>query len=421
MNIDSLTLSKEETGILRNLARQNAEIIHSEEVRDRIARWKRHNAMEPGKAMTLIFPEGGWQDILPVDSSMRCCCSTPFWAKIERRLRMQIYQHEHFETDNTPDLHIDVPKAIGDSGWGLKQEWEYSVQERGARKFHQVIHEPGDLEKLKHPILEFDPELSKKRYEAACEVFDGILPVRLVGKKHISYHLMAMWTAWRGLEEVMMDMIAEPEFLHDAMAFLTEGLGNLTLEWEKNGLLEPNHDNTYHSSGGNSWLEAPPSTSFDPENVKRKDMWASAESQELTCVGPAMHREFALQYERQLLEPFALNGYACCDVLDNKIEDVFSIPNLRRISISPFSRVEVCAPQMRDRAIFSWKPHPTHLVGEFHPEKIYEYLKMNLEICRDHGCLTEVILKDTHTVDGKPERFDEWSRLARRAVDVVYG
>lgn len=420
MNTDPPALTEEEIKILRDLAQRNAEFIHSDKVRDRICRWKNHNALEPGKAMLLIFPEGGWQDIYQKDSSVKCLCSDPFWKSIEWKLRTQVYQHEHFETDNTPDLTIEIPKIIRDTGWGIAPQWDHSEKERGARKFHPVIMEPKDLEKLKQPKLEYDAEMSQQRYERACELFDGILPVKLVGKKHISFHLMNMWTAWRGLEEVMIDMVAEPEFLNDAMAFLTEALQNLTLEWESNGLLDLNHDNTYHSSGGNSWLEEPIRSDCDPHHVKCRDMWASAESQELTGVSPAMHRDFALAYECRLLEPFGLNGYGCCDVLDNKIVDVMKLPNIRRISISPFSSVAACAPQIKDRAVFSWKPHPTHLVGNFDTDKIYDYLKTNLEVCREHGCITEVILKDTHAVDGKPERFDEWSRLARRAIDEVY-
>ena len=40
----------------------------------------------------------------------------------------------------------------------------------------------------------------------AQDLFGDILDVKLKGVAHISYHLMARYTALRGLEEVMMDM-----------------------------------------------------------------------------------------------------------------------------------------------------------------------------------------------------------------------
>ena len=80
-----------------------------------------------------------------------------------------------------------------------------------------------------------------------------LVPVRLVGIKHVSFHLMSMWTAWRGLEETFMDMVEEPEFVHEAMEFLTQGHLGLVRQYEEQRLLEMNNDNTYHSTGGNAW------------------------------------------------------------------------------------------------------------------------------------------------------------------------
>lgn len=94
---------------------------------------------------------------------------------------------------------------------------------------------------------------------------------------------------------------------------------------------------------------------------------------------------------------------------------------LRRVSLSPFSDVGICAPQVRDRAIFSFKPRPTNVVGNIQPEKIRAYLVDALKICRENHCVTEVILKDTHSVDGHPERFDRWSEIAFDARQQVYG
>ena len=98
---------------------------------------------------------------------------------------------------------------------------------------------------------------------------------------------------------------------------------------------------------------------------------------------------------------------------------MLEIPHLRRISISPFTNVARTAPLIGNRAIYSWKPRPTDLVGSFNPDRIRSYLRQNLAICRNAGCQFEVILKDTHTCEGHPGRFDDWSRIAREEINSL--
>jgi hypothetical protein len=367
--------------------------------------------------MLLVFPEGGWRDIIPADDSLRCRCADPLLREIEQEIRKELYAFEHFDTDNVPSPSICVPKAISSTGWGVETRWEMSGEERGANRFDPVIAQESDLDKLRFPELVHDAETSQRRLEAVQEIFDGLLPVELVGLKHVSFHLFNQWTALRGLEEVLMDMIAEPEFTHRAISFLAEGHRRLLEQYERMGLLDFNHDNTYHSTGGNGWLAACPGPAPAPgQPATRAQMFASAEAQELTGVSPAMHEEFALRYEKELLEPFALTGYGCCEDITGKCGLVLEVPHLRRISISPFTNVARSAPQIGNLAIYSWKPRPTDLVGRFDPDRIRSYLRENLAICRNAGCHVEVILKDTHSCEGRPERFDDWCRIAREEI-----
>jgi hypothetical protein len=245
------------------------------------------------------------------------------------------------------------------------------------------------------------------------DLFGDILDVQLKGVSHISYHLMAQYTAWRGLEQVMMDMVLNPGWLHDAMAFLTEGHRKVLQQYVDQNLLSLNNDGTYHSSGGNGYTDELPAPGFDPDRVRPIDMWASAEAQELAGVSPDMHAEFSLQYERELLAPFGLNGYGCCEDLTRKLDDVFTIPNIRRISISPFADVDRCAEKLGGDHIYSWKPNPAHLVGEFNEERIRAYIRHAVEVTQAHSCVMEMILKDTHTCEHRPERFDRWLAIAR--------
>jgi len=208
-------------------------------------------------------------------------------------------------------------------------------------------------------------------------------------------------------------MVMNPGWLHDAMAFLTEGHKRLVQQYIDHNLLSLNNDDTYHSSGGNGYTEGLPAEGFDPDRVRPVDMWSSAEAQELAGVSPRMHAEFSLNYEKELLAPFGLNGYGCCEALDRKLDDVLTIQNIRRISIAPFSDVDVCARRLKDAAVYSWKPNPAHLVGRFDENRIRDYIRHTVEVTQANGCVVEMVLKDTHTCEHRPERFDRWVAIAR--------
>ena len=361
----------------------------------------------------LVFPEGAWQELLPESALL---CTHEGSRRIEWQLRSRIYHHEHFQDDTVVEREWVVPKVIHSSGWGLEPRRIPSPEARGAYMFDPVLLEPADLVKLRFPEITYDAEATERALDAAQELFGDILDVRLKGVSHLSYHLMNQYVHWRGLEAAMLDMVLQPAFLHDAMAFLEAGHRHILEQYVEQNLLSLNNDGTYQSTGGNGYTDELPQPGFDPARVRPCDMWASAEAQELAQVGPKHHLEFSLQYERRLLAPFGLTGYGCCEDLTQKLDDVLTLPNLRRISISPFAHVERCAKRLGGHAIFSWKPHPAHLVGHFDEVAIRSYIRHALEVTQREGCVLEMVLKDTHTCEHHPERFDRWTQIAREEI-----
>ncbi len=407
-----MSYSRRDAKILRDIARRLAEIAHLPVMDERRALWKRHHRLERVRPMVLVFPEGAWAELLPEDVLQ---CEDPDARKIEWALRHRIYWHEHIPDDYVFEPCWVVNKAVTNTGWGVASRHVPSPMERGAWAFDPVIKEPSDLQRLRFPEVIHDETATQRSYAEACELFDGILEVKLKGIAHISFHLMALYCDLRGLEQVMLDMCVNPAMLHDAMAFFEEGHHHLIRQYEKLNLFSLNNDDTYHSSGGIGYTDELPGAGFTPERVRPCDMWASAEAQELAQVGPEMHREFSLEHERRLLAPFGLNGYGCCEDLTLKLDDVLTIPRLRRVSISPFADVETCAEKLGRKCIFSWKPHPAHLVGDFNDKCIRRYLAHTLDVTR--GCVVEMILKDTHTCEGRPERFTQWAQIAHQLAE----
>ncbi len=411
-------MNQHDRKMLRDLAKRVAYIAALPVQAERRELWRQHNSLKTQRPMILVFPEGAWQELLP-DSALRC--EDPQARKMEWRLRNRIYYHEHFQDDTVIEGEWVVNKVIHNSGWGMEGQRIYSDAARGAWRFDPVIKEPADLEKLTFPHITYDEAATQRNLEEAQDLFGDILDVKLKGVAHISYHLMNEYTALRGLEEVMMDMITQPQMLHDAMAFMTEGHARVLQQYIDLNLLSLNNDATYQSSGGNGYTYELPKPGFDPARVRPCDMWASAEAQELALVSPQMHAEFSLPYEKRLLEPFGLTGYGCCEDLNRKLDDVFTIPNIRRISISPFADVEISAEQLRGDYIFSWKPQPAHLVGDFDEAMVRRYIRHTIDVALANDCVLEMVLKDTHTCEHHPERFDRWLKTAREEVERAWG
>ena len=399
--------------ILRKLAARVTEIAALPQMEARRRTWVEHNSLRSPRPMMLVFPEGSWDELLPAST---LSCAGEFARSVEWQLRARIYTYVHFQDDTVVEAEWTEGPALSDTGWGVTAERHAAPAERGAWSFQPVVRSEADLRKLHFPELVYDPAETSRREEQMSDLFAGLLTVLPFKVRHISYHLLSQYSSWCGLQEMLTDFADRPDFVHRVLSFLEEGHRGVLDQLIAANLLGLNNNATYHSPGGNGYTDQLPAPGSDPARVRPRDMWASAESQELALVSPRMHDTFALQYEKRLLAPFGLNGYGCCEDLGRKLEVVFAIPNLRRVSISPFADVDRCAPQMRDRAIFSWKPHPAHLVGSFDPAALRAYIRHTLDMCRAHGCFLEMILKDTHTCENHPERFDIWTQIAREEI-----
>ena len=409
-----MDISPAERALLRDLARRVAEIAALPVMAERRELWKRHNGLRPQRPMVLVFPEGSWRELLPADVLR---CRTKEARAIEWELRRRIYQHEHLHDDMVIEAQWLVDAVIHSTGWGLEPKWHCTDDPTGARGFDPVINAPADLKKLKFPEHVLDEEATARRCAEMSALLGDILAVGRRGVRRFGMSLVRLYSDRRGLGQAMLDMAVEPGMVHDAIAFFAEGRRR-HLQWcVESNLLSLNNDGTYHASGGNGYTDELPAEGFDPHRVRPCDLWASSEAQEMAQVSPEMHEEFALRYERPLLAPFGLNGYGCCEDLTRKLDAVLTIPNLRRVSISPWADVAACAAKLRDKYVFSWKPQPADLCGRFNAQRIRRYIRRTIEAAR--SCALEIILKDTHTCDHHPERFTLWTKIARELVDAA--
>ena len=138
----------------------------------------------------------------------------------------------------------------------------------------------------------------------------------------------------------------------------------------------------------------------------------------LRCADPwARELETRLRHDLRWLSRWGLTYYGCCEPLDRKIGLLRRIPNLRKISMSPWNDPERIIREVAGDYVLSFKPSPAVFVDEsWNPGKARETLTAVLD--RAKGSHVVVIMKDISTVRYKPQRLWDWARVAMEAVQA---
>ena len=406
-------ISTRDRTTLRNYACRLAEYASNPRYQQLSDQWIRHNRLEPGKPMVVVFPEGAWREILPQSA---LTCTSIEAREIEWALRARIYHAEHFRDDTVIDANWTVHAAYRADGWGLEPEYVHSSDEHGAWGFSPPLRDAEeDFHKLRFPTLVTDEDASVQKYNEAQELFGDILTVTLTRNSWLDCSLIGHFTRLRGLDQLMLDMCDRPEWVHQLMTFLCEGVEGLMVQAESLGAIALNNGNDYVGSGGFGWSDELPVAGYQGR-PRLRDRWGMAEAQELAQVSPGMLDEFVLPYQARLLERFGLNCYGCCEDITRKLPMIIArIPRLRRISVSPWTDRGIAAEILGDRYIYSWKPNPAEMMVTYDQTLIRQVTEETLTMAE--GAILEMILKDTHTVMHQPQRIESWIDIAQACVD----
>lgn len=401
--------------VIRDLARQIAERAALPEQDHKRELWYAQNSLQAPRPPVFISPEGSWIELIPEDD---LDCVDEDARGLERALRQRLYAQEHFSDDQVCDAQFRVGPAVTTSGWGLSPVYTHSTTARGAYVWDPPVKSRADLDRLQTPTTIEAPEATRDRLEFYQELFGDILEVVLHGTFWWALGLIDEWTQLRGITQTFLDMSDDPALVHDGMRRLSEGRLQWLRSLQEQGLLCLNNANDYCGSGSFGFCRELPAAGFTG-TVRLQDLWGFCEAQTMSEVSPAMHEEFVIPYQAPIMECFGLNCYGCCEPLHLKLEMLQRrLPRLRRVSISPWADKAASAEQLGDRIIFSWKPNPAVLAGvDFDPDWARRDIRETIDLARANGCSLEIVLKDTHTCQHRPERFDEWGRLAREEAE----
>ncbi|MBQ3153765.1 MAG: hypothetical protein IJB88_00895 [Clostridia bacterium] len=411
-----MTEAQNNKQILRALALQVKEIASDpRNNEEKVDFWKRHISLKGEKPPVFVHPDGAWAELLPQEA-LQC---TGWTARlVEYELRKRLIRHQYIKDDVPITEVIDVPKAVDNSWWGVAPK-RIPGSTRGAYKTIPIIENPSDWKQLSMPVITHDEKRTESELDFFNDAIGDVLTIRSVGQTNFSFHLMNWYCAYRGLDNLLYDLYDEPEMIHEVMQFFVEGVKSMLAQYEKYNLLSLNNNQVFHYTGGVGCTDELPAPGFDPDRVRLCDLWGAAEAQEFAQISPEMHEEFVLQYEREILAPFGLNGYGCCDDLSEKLDGVLKINNLRRVAVCPWADIAKFTPVLQKNYIMTWKPKPMPLAADtFDGEIVKKELENGLQKAK--GGVIELILRDTHTCKNQPERFGEWVKIARQAIDTVW-
>ena len=408
-----MTVSDRDKDILRGLAERKAEIAALPVHAEKAALWTQLNDLKKTRPL-LWINEVCWHE-MNVDDELTLQCQDDWARRHETVLRRELYQWTHFPGDMIVSGYIASPMAVTDTGFGLDEDVDIvrtdETSDVVSRHFRRQIVEPEDIEKITNTVVMHDETATARDYRLACEVFGEIMPVRTVGVKGRWFAPWDELIRWWGVQEAMMDLILRPRMVNDIMARLVAVYCDRLDQWESMNLLTMNDDNTRIGSGAYGYTDELPGADYDPAYPRPHNMWGCATAQIFSEVSPEMHWEFALRHEMHWLKRWGLTYYGCCEPLDIKMDILRKIPNLRKISMSPWIAPARAAAEVRDEYVFSHKPNPAILAEDcWRPDQARKELIDVLEAARD--CRIELIMKDISTVRYEPRRLWEWETIA---------
>jgi hypothetical protein len=412
-----MTIPEKDRYILRKLAERVAGIAALPVNKEKAAEWRRLNGLNKGRPLVWIN-EIPWHE-MDVNGELEIQTTNEFCRQVERELRRTIYLWDHMRVDMVVEPKFYSPLVIHDTGFGIREDVDIIVQDkRGgilSKEFHPQVKDEEDLEKIKTPQIRHDEEASERNYQTLLDLFGDILTIEKRGIVHFWFAPWDELIRWWGVQEAMMDLALRPDLVHRAMDRLVSAYLSRLKQWEEGNLLSLTTGNYRVGSGGLGYTDELPQADFDPAHVRTIDQWGCGTAQIFSEVSPQMHEEFALRYERRWMERFGLNYYGCCEQLHDKIDVIGSIPNLRKISMSPRADADKMAERVGTGYVLSHKPNPAvFATDKWNPAQARKNLEAVLE--KTSGCILEVIMKDISTVRYEPQRLWEWSQIAMEVV-----
>ncbi len=409
----NLSIGRDERYYLRELAKKQLEYAMLPIMKEREERWYRHNDLKGDLPMISFETWTVEQELLP---PLQCTSETA--RNIELQIQREILNHERIGDDRVVrawyNIGWDIQFLLFNIPIGTRHAKDSKGRDLGHQFLYPIKEIPEDLRLLKPSFISVDREKTLRWKAFLEELFGDILPVRMgMGSPCICLtqdlvHLM-------GMETMMYALVDYPDEMQAFMSRLTQEHLDFMKWMEREGLLFLNNGNDWLNQGSSGFTKELPTSGYKPgEKVGLKDLWLYMDSQETVSISPDMFGEFFFPYYLEAAKHFGMLSYGCCEPVHSIWEKYISkLPNLRKVSISPWCNEEYMGGALKGtKVIYHRKPSPNFIgVGaELDREAFRAYIRKSVECAR--GCKMEFSFRDVYTLGGNPDK-------PRMAVEIV--
>lgn len=411
-----MDITQNDKEILRKLASRYMEIASLPVQQKKKELWKALNRGKMQRPM-VVLDQLPWHE-LNNEGELTCLSQNSFCKGLEWDLRSTIYKWEHFPVDMVVEPFITIPKSIINTGYGIGViEDLLRIDENNgvvSHHYNNQIKTEEDICKIKDMQIFHNEEGSRIFMEQAEDIFKGIAPIKQSGGLQFHLGVWDMLSMLMGVENIYFDLIDRPEFIHAVMERITSSVIAGIEQTNKLGIYN-DISNTCHCSYVYT-DELLPDFGAGKGPVSQNS-WAFGLAQLFTSVSPAFTEEFELPYISRMAEYFGMIYYGCCDRLDDRLDVVKKIPNVKKVSCSPWSDRNVFAENIGPDLVMSNKPTPALVAMDtFEGDEIKKDLELTMLAAKRNNVNLEFILKDISTVKYQPKRLTEWADIAMKTV-----
>ncbi len=402
---------------LRSLAAHQLEIANSPKNLERVELWKRHN-MYKGERPPIHIEVNTFahEAITPL---LQCEDETA--RNIEYKLISNFINLEQFDDDKVVPPYFQQTYDIYFTLFGHHINQTTIKKADGTEMGHHFEHIIDDLyddfDKIKSPsVYGVNKESTMQKSELYNDIFGDILPVRLISDGLYStptQHVVHMM----GMENMLYSMYDYPDEFKEMMDRIADDYIAYFKKLESENVLLQNKTFEWVCQGSMAFYDEP-----DKEGqIKTTDLWGFMDSQETVGISPQMFRDFIFPCYKKIASVFGRLNYGCCEPVSTFWEDIKTLPNLKKVSISPWCDEDFMAEQLRGSGIiYHRKPSPNYLgVGAKLDEDAFrKHIEKTVKTAK--GCKLEICQRDVYTVNKDMDKVRRYVQIIRETIDKYW-
>ena len=276
-----------------------------------------------------------------------------------------------------------------------------------------------DYGKLGPSVFGVDLDTTEKKRQAIENAIGDILPVRMQMNCLTSVPTQEV-VHFMGMENMMYAMYDYPDLYKKMMDRIADDTLAYYHMLEEKRLILPT--TAFEGVSQGSWAfnrELPGWDEWEKRPFTTKDVWGFMDSQESVGISPAMYEEFIFPCYEKISRNFGLFSCGCCEPVDPIWDNCISkLPNLRKVSISPWCNEEFMGERLQGRnVIFHRKPSPNLLGVDpvLDEDAVRKTIDKSLLAAR--GCKMEITQRDVYTIHHNIDKARRYVQIIREEID----